>query len=126
MDSGERVIIETTVFNKTPIRRGISGSADRRAGPFVATGKSRLRVLPHVVFLLMVLTGQSALATDSVRCGRSIVRVGDLLGEVLLKCGEPTYRSGNYIVYDMGPASFRRQFLIQSDRVISIRVGQKF
>lgn len=120
------MIIKTLTSRVALFPWGASDSTGKRAHAGAPIGSNCLVRRQLVGASLLVLVAQSASATDSVRCGRSIVRVGDLLGEVLQKCGEPTYRSGNYIVYDMGPASFRRQFLIQSNRVVSIRVGQKF
>jgi len=51
-----------------------------------------LRVLSVLAFSLATLALTRPAAADILRCGSSLIRVGDPLETVLKKCGEPTSR----------------------------------
>ena len=95
-----------------------------------------------VVFIIVTL-GSSALATDSdsMRCARGIVSIGDTAAEVLGKCGEPAYaaqrtdkrlgdrwkgyRGGAFVAvddwtYNFGPNEFMYRVIIENGRVARI------
>lgn len=49
-----------------------------------------------------------AFADSSMRCGTQVVILGDLEGDVLEKCGEPTYTQGDKWIYDDGSSEYYR------------------
>ena len=65
--------------------------------------------------LVWSMSGATARA-DSLRCGQRIINVGERMGEVLLKCGPPTFRDRFYSdaryveewTYNLGPHDFIR------------------
>lgn len=46
---------------------------------------------------------------SSLRCGNDLVSPGATTVEVLIKCGEPTYRLENRWYYDRGPTNFLKE-----------------
>lgn len=45
-------------------------------------------------------------ATDSFRCGEALVQVGDTVESLLQKCGEPSQRFDDHLVYKRGEGEF--------------------
>ena len=52
-----------------------------------------------------VLAAITVLA-DGMRCGNSLVEIGDTEYEVIRKCGQPSYKNANQWIYDRGPGRF--------------------
>ena len=86
----------------------------------------------------------SASASDTLRCGKRLVSVGDNKAEVLIKCGEPAWKDAwrdqvinnvNTVnafrvnidherwVYNFGRNSFLRFLLFENGRLIKIATG---
>ena len=57
-------------------------------------------------------------AADSFRCGDDLVLVGDTVASVLQKCGEPTDRSADHLVYKRSEGQFTVVVYIAPDGTV--------
>lgn len=92
--------------------------------PEVLKMNSMSKLIVASVFLLSNLMVEPAFASGSMRCGTHIISGGGRNGadkyEVLKKCGEPTYRSGNIWTYEQSGGTTREVVFDQSGRVSRI------
>lgn len=104
-----------------------------------------LSICAAVMLILFVLT-ESAQA-DSMRCGSRIVTTGDSKAEVLMECGEPSFREvvgektvyrrffylfgESYTVlvekwtYNLGSTQFLRILTFEGDTLVDVELGDK-
>jgi len=59
------------------------------------------KLVLFALFVVVVLTAGSSVAADvsSFSCGLKVVYIGDIEDDVLMKCGQPTYKEGFNWVY---------------------------
>ena len=96
---------------------------------------------------LMLLLSAQLVQADSLRCGSRIVTTGDSKAEVLMECGEPSFReivgektvyrrffylfSESYTVlvekwtYNLGSTQFLRILTFEGDTLAKIELGGK-
>jgi hypothetical protein len=88
--------------------------------------KSEKRFILSLLVLFCSLIGTGVVtATDAIECGTELVNVGDSEYELLEKCGEPTQRRGNELIYDQGTGSLLKIVTVGNGRVLSIQVGER-
>lgn len=98
------------------------------------------RIFPRMVWLTILLV-LAAGPASALRCGTSLVRLGDGKLEVLKKCGEPFWRdvhvreqagilpetSSTVVVdvwtYNFGPESFLYFLTFENGRLVEVRTG---
>ena len=62
-----------------------------------------LRLSAAIAIAILTASPLFAIDTTSIQCGLNVVYLGDLDGNVLTKCGTPTYKGGlNRWIYDDG------------------------
>lgn len=97
-----------------------------------------LRTFRAVVALTALLITNSAFGTqsDSLQCERGIVSVGNVMAEVVAKCGDPTFTNSyqasrgdrpefwtitiNDWTYNFGPDRFMYHLVFENGRVVRI------
>lgn len=67
------------------------------------------KLVLFALFVVVVLAASSSVAADvsSYSCGLKVVYIGDLEDDVLMKCGQPTYKEGFSWVYARGSSDSR-------------------
>ena len=106
----------------------------------------KLHVIAVCCLLLLMAAGGTASAAESntLRCGKRLVSLGDNKAEVLIKCGEPAWKDAwtdqlitdvNTVnalrvsidrecwVYNFGHHSFLRFLLFENGRLIKVTTG---
>jgi hypothetical protein len=128
---------------------GLNGSnAGREGSRLLRNNKSEVNMKPAyyiILFTLLVITAQAsavALASDSLMCKEGIVSVGDIVSDLVRKCGQPAFATqreqqivepgdipGERIIttikiddwtFNFGPDRFQYRILLKNGRVWNI------